>query len=293
MTDKFTLFIMGRHGLAVLHILLKKIPDIVQLVVSERNNEVLNDYYDEIKSLCETYNIEFINRKCFCETNSSYAIAVSWRWMIQLPASKLIVLHDSLLPRLRGFNPLVTALINGDEEIGVTALYADVEYDKGSIIAQEKINISYPMDISEAIKKLSPLYEKIVLFLAAKILNKEPITGIAQNEKYATYSLWRDEEDYRIDWSLSAFAIQRFICAVGSPYKGAFTIADRKRYRILKSSLVDDIIIENRTAGKIIFIDNGSPVIVCGKGLLLINEIVEDCSGFSALPWKKMRSRFS
>ena len=56
--------------------------------------------------------------------------------------SKLIVFHDSVLPKLRGFNPLVTSLINGYEEIGVTVLYGTEDFDRGEIILQKKVNIT-------------------------------------------------------------------------------------------------------------------------------------------------------
>jgi methionyl-tRNA formyltransferase len=44
-----------------------------------------------------------------------------------------------------------------------------------------------------------------------------------QADDFATYSIWRDEADYEIDWSSDAQAIQRFINAVGYPYAGART----------------------------------------------------------------------
>ena len=44
-----------------------------------------------------------------------------------------------------------------------------------------------------------------------------------QNEKEASYSLWRDEEDYFINWSLGAKTIERTINATGFPYSGART----------------------------------------------------------------------
>ena len=40
---------------------------------------------------------------------------------IQRTRPTLLIFHDSLLPKLRGFNPTVTALIAGEIEIGVTA----------------------------------------------------------------------------------------------------------------------------------------------------------------------------
>lgn len=293
MNNGITLFIMGQQGLAVLKALLDKIQNSVQLVVSAHNAAVLNDYYEEIKLLCDNYNIEFVDRKDFTGTDSSYAVAVSWRWILDLNSTKLIVMHDSLLPRLRGFNPLVTALINGDKEIGVTALFADNEYDKGNIIYQKKIEITYPIFIKDAIDKLSALYQKIIVKIVRSLLDGDSITGIIQNEALATYSLWRNENDYHIDWSFSSSRLQRFIYAVGDPYKGAYTIANGTRYRILDALPIEDKIIENRVTGKVISINNGCPVVVCGQGLLKIIKMIDDFTGVSVMPWIKMRTKFS
>ena len=74
-------------------------------------------------------------------------MAVSWRWMIKHPKNKLIVFHDSILPKYRGFAPLVNMLINGEKEIGVSAIFGADEYD--SEIISEKTTISYPIKIQK------------------------------------------------------------------------------------------------------------------------------------------------
>ena len=40
-------------------------------------------------------------------------------------SENLIVFHDSLLPKYRGFAPLVSQLINGEEYLGVTAIFTN------------------------------------------------------------------------------------------------------------------------------------------------------------------------
>ena len=86
-----------------------------------------------------------------------YQLAIGWRWLIS-GTENLIVLHDSLLPKYRGFAPLVNSLINGEQEIGVTAIWAGPEFDAGEIIFQEKAGICYPIKIQEAIEIVSGLY---------------------------------------------------------------------------------------------------------------------------------------
>ena len=141
--------------------------------------------------------------------------------MIDMPSVQLIVFHDSLLPRYRGFNPLVSCLINGERHIGVTALLASSEYDRGNIISRSYTEINYPIKIQNAIELILRNYRELALTVSEMIERREVITGQPQNEQEASFSLWRDEEDYRIDWSQPAEDIKRFIDAVGYPYKGA------------------------------------------------------------------------
>ena len=97
-------------------------------------------------------------------------IVAGWRWL--LPSTeKLIVLHDSLLPRYRGFNPLVSQLIDKEERLGVTAFFASDRYDCGDIINQPSIKVSYPLKINEAIERVCNCYQ--VSIRDSRFLSKE------------------------------------------------------------------------------------------------------------------------
>ena len=50
--------------------------------------------------------------------------------------------------------------------------------------------------------------------------------------------------------------------------------------------------IENREPGKVIFIENSNPVVVCGHGLLRITELLDDETGYPLLPLSSFRTRF-
>lgn len=290
--NKITIFAMTEKGYRVLQKLLTKFKHNIEIVIGSRDSQLQEDFYSEIKCLCEDNYIHFVDRKDFGEITTQYAIAVSWRWIINTDNSNLIVFHDSLLPRYRGFNPLVSALINGDSQVGVTALFATSEYDKGDIIAQSLSQIEYPIKIHDAIKKIIENYAEISLYVVETIVNNNKFSIIVQNEYQATYSLWRDEEDYRINWNQSSIELKRFIDAVGYPYKGAATTLNGDLVRILEAEIVKDVVIENRTPGKVIFIENSQPIVVCGQGLLKIQKLMDDKENKSLIPLSKFRSRF-
>ena len=283
---------MSCKGLKVLEALGKDYLKLIDFVVTARDDDVQADYYDEIFLTCNQLNIRCYDRKDVYHVTSRYAVAVSWRWLINLSDTQLIVLHDSLLPKYRGFNPLVSCLINGEKKIGVTALFAADDYDTGDIIAQSLREISYPIKIERAIELIQDNYSELASEIAGTIANGLKLTGSKQDESEASYSLWRDEEDYRIDWNKPAENIRRFIDAVGFPYKGASTIVNDKPARVIEAEEVEDVKIENRIHGKVIFVKDGFPVVVCGEGLLKITALVDDETKESLLPLKKFRVRF-
>ena len=290
---KVTLFLMTFKGYRVLEeICNDKLHRHIDKVVVGKDRNIENDYSHEISELCVKNKLNYCYRSDLKEINTKYSIAVSWRWMIDCNITKLIVIHDSVLPKYRGYAPLVNSLINGERTIGVTALFATEEYDKGDIIAQSVQKIKYPVKISEAIDRIIINYTEVVLKVMRMISEGKEIGTYSQNESDATYSLWRDEEDYQIDWSLSSEEIVRFIDAVGSPYMGASSVLGSRKVRIYEAEQFEDKKIENRTAGKIIFISGDCPVIVCGKGLIRITKMSYDDTKENSLPLKFFRARF-
>jgi methionyl-tRNA formyltransferase len=287
------LFLMNQKGLAVLQALLNDFGSSrVEMVVTAKDESVESDFCREIQELCQQSGIAVYDRKSYPTVSSTYSFSIGWRWLLR-DLRKLIIFHDSLLPRYRGFNPLVSYLLNKENEVGVTALFAQEHFDTGDIISQESTRISHPMRIQKAIELIAPLYCQLAVSLMKRIVEGAELNSTPQNSALATYSLWRDEQDYSIDWKRDAEYIQRFIYAVGNPYKGAATQINGTAARVHDADILDDLIFENRVPGKVFRIDQGCPIVVCGKGLLKITVISSDESGESLLPMQRIRTRFA
>jgi methionyl-tRNA formyltransferase len=292
-SNKISLFLMTKKG----YFTLKSIigdgkAHLVDLVIIGKDANVECDYSDDILQLCSDHNIRYAYRKDSYKIVTKFTLAVSWKWIIE-GVENLIVIHDSLLPKYRGFAPLVSALKNGDDTVGVTAIFAEKSYDTGDIIHRLKINVDYPVTINEMIDKISELYGEISIWLIGQIGKGGQLPRNKQDEKLATYSLWLDEDDYLIDWKKSSDEILRFINSTGSPYKNASSYIGSKKIRIKCAEIFPDVVIENRTAGKVIFKDGGYPVVVCGKGLLKLTGVADDETGERLLPVKELRIRFT
>lgn len=289
---KVTLYLMNSKGLCVLNNLVENsYSDMIDKVVIAHDKNMLNDYYNDMYQAAKKASIPVFDKKDNEPIESEYCLTIAWRWMLNVPdGCQLLVTHDSLLPKYRGFAPLVNMLINHEREIGVSAIFASDECDQGPIIAQRRCPVTYPIKIQDAIELVQPLYGDIVCDIFKNIRENDSIKSTVQDESQATYSMWRDEDDYHIDWNQSAEYIQQFIYSVGYPYKGAYSMMDGTIIRILDCEIYKDVVIENRTPGKLLFMVDGKPVIACSTGMLKLTEIVNE-DGENLLPLKKFRIR--
>ena len=245
----------------------------IAFVSSYRVKGTLDDSFGRIKSLCVEERYRFIERRRLDANilrNADLIFTVGWQYILDNPDDRFIIFHDSLLPKLRGFCPTVTALIKGDKKIGVTAIKADKCIDRGPICGQVGINIKYPIKIKDAYILLSKCYVKVAFNIIERLKMKKALILKRQNEAAATCSLWRDELDYYVNWDWDAEKIKRFIDAVGWPYQGARTFYQGKEIVIDDAEVVEDYKIENRDSGKIWSLGKNGLDVVCGKGMIRI-----------------------
>ena len=292
---KILIFSLGEKGFNVVKALSSYGNQVTLACVIGEDKNVLDDYSMRLIQWCQANKIDyyFHNKSNIPTDGYDLYMAAGWRWMIRdVAKEKLVIFHDSLLPRYRGFSPLVNALINREKTIGVTALLGSEDYDRGDIIIQHCIDVEYPTNIKYEIKRISQIYATMAIELVSKWISNTINSEIfPQDESNASYSLWRDKHDYRINWSDTAENISHFISCLGTPYLSASTTLNDKLVRIYKASHLGDINIENRTPGKVIFEEHGLPIVVCGSGLLLIEDIRDDENN-TLLPLTKFRSRF-
>ena len=99
----------------------------------------------------------------------------------------ILNVHPSLLPKYRGTTPIETALLNGDDETGVSIMRLAKEMDAGNILAQEKVQITAETTKQSLYEELSALGAKLLLNVMPGTLAKNaPET--AQNDAEATFT---------------------------------------------------------------------------------------------------------
>ena len=185
-----------------------------------------------------------------------------------------------------------SALIEGDEYIGASLILASQDLDEGPIIDQCRYAITGPIRAANALSTICDGVFGLVSNLCTSLRNGG-VTARPQDNSKATYSLWRDEFDYYLDWRQDAERIYRHILAVGPPYEGARTHLLNELVFVHDAEVVrPDLDIANRDPGKIFNIHNGLPLVVCGSGLLRLTDI-RSASGSTPLVLTKIKQRFA
>ena len=279
-SGRITVCTAGLKGAIFLEGLLKREVR-VGLIVTYPQADDRAGSFERVRDVAARQSIEILETRHPVLQPGDLIFLVGWQYLLAAVTPTTIVFHDSILPRYRGFAPTVTALINGDREIGATALTPTNSVDAGPIIAQRAIPVSYPVKISTALE----LQAGLMIDIAASIVEQwrqAKLSSTPQLERGATYSIWRDDADYEIDWNKDAEEIERFVNAVGNPYAGArTTVGGTETIRISDVTSIPDLNFEIRDTGKIWSLENGRATVICGTGMLRIERCCrEDGSVF-------------
>jgi len=219
-----------------------------------------------------------------------FVMSIGWQYLIE-GASGLVVLHDSLLPRFRGFAPTVTALLCGETRLGVTAIRAVSEVDAGPILSQHAVEIAPPISIQHAFERLAECYVSCITDVL-EMRDSGRSVERSQNHSAASYSIWRDDLDFFVDWRQSADNIHSHILAVGYPYQGAMSRLDAIEVRIDTAEVIRDVGFEIRQPGKIWKLNSSTSAdVVCGEGMLRVE--VSDPLNRDRPLLNRLRVRFS
>lgn len=249
------------------------------------------DFEAEILALLTRENVKVIEPDhLFSEARD--VVAVGWRRLIDLDSlsGDLFVAHDSLLPRLRGWNPLVSALELGLTESGFTLFRASGNVDDGPIVLQRKVSLARGIKVEDAITFTGEsLVSMLRDFYASDSLDDNVV---GNGHGVASLSVWRDDDDYKIDWSKDADSVCRFVASRGWPYLGAVTYSKSEKIRVLDCS--ESFAYpgpEIPGPGKVIGFESGAPIVLCGAGMLKLTGLADD--NYVPVTVNNLRTRFS
>jgi methionyl-tRNA formyltransferase len=121
--------------------------------------------------------------------------------------------HFSLLPELRGADPITFSILRGDKKTGVSLMLVDKGMDTGKILSQKTVHLPQDITTPELTEKLIAisndlLNEIIPQYLAGTITPRQQ-----PHPDRATYSRKLTKADGVLDWQKSAQELEQQIRA--------------------------------------------------------------------------------
>ncbi len=142
-------------------------------------------------------------------------------------------LHASLLPQYRGAAPINWAIINGEEETGVTTFFIRHEIDTGNIIFQEREPI-YPDDDAGKLHDRLMIRGADLVLKTVRAIERDEYTLTPQNTSGTLKpapKIFRD--DCRINWDRPSEQVRNFVRGL-SPFPAAWMKLDGKVVKIYR-----------------------------------------------------------
>ena len=196
-------------------------------------------------------------------------------YIINYPEYGCVNAHASILPKYRGASPIQRAIMNGERESGVTAMYMDEGLDTGDIILCEKITIDDEDNFETVHDKLANAGAKAILETVAMTkLGNVPRTK--QNDAGSTYAAKIERADRIIDFSDTAEAVHNKIRAL-SPYPRAFAyLPDGKTVQITASKVCGG---KDCEYGTVFAEEKDGFAVKCKDGGILVTEVIPEGKG--------------
>ncbi len=157
------------------------------------------------------------------------------RALLDLPPRGIINVHASLLPAYRGAAPIHWAIINGEQQTGVTIMFIEQGLDCGDMILKEAVEIGADENTGALHDRLAELGGKLLLS-ALELFAQGPVTGEKQDESCTSYAPMLTKEDEHLCWAQPALQLHNRIRGM-NPFPGVFAMYHGKRLKIKAACL--------------------------------------------------------
>lgn len=191
--------------------------------------------------------------------------------LLDMPRYGAVNIHASLLPKYRGGAPVHYAILNGDDESGISYMEMVQKMDAGAILAQYPLTIEKDETTGQLFEALSHLAQETVTDTLLAYVKGE-LAPQNQEEERVSFSPNIPKEMENVDFSADADAIERKIRAF-NPHPGAYILHQGQRLKLWRASLEgpdanpDDV--KSGQAGTIVVCDKANLGILCGDGQVL------------------------
>ncbi len=188
--------------------------------------------------------------------------------ILSLPPRGCVNIHGSLLPAYRGAAPVQWAVLNGDEETGVTSMYMAKELDSGDIIDSIRTQIGPDENAEELFSRLSQLGAELLSRTMASVRD-----GTArpkkQNEALVTYAPPLTRGMAELNFEETVQTVYNKIRGL-RPWPVAKASINGKTFKVFGARALPPVSAE---PGTVLGSDGEGIYIACAGGVILITEL--------------------
>lgn len=189
--------------------------------------------------------------------------------VLDLPKHGCINIHASLLPKYRGAAPINWAIINGEEETGISIMKMDEGLDTGPILKQGSIPIGEEDDSITIHDKLSKLGGKLIVE-TLKEVEKGLVKEIPQDDNLSSYASMLNKKTGLIDWNDKGRNIVNLIRGL-KPWPSAYTSYKGENFKIHKAKQIPKF--SNEENGVIVKVNEEGVFINCDDSCIVVEEL--------------------
>ncbi|MCH4034422.1 MAG: methionyl-tRNA formyltransferase [Lachnospiraceae bacterium] len=190
--------------------------------------------------------------------------------ILDLPRYGCLNIHGSLLPRWRGAAPIQWAVIEGDEETGITIMQMDKGLDTGDILLQERTKIGTKETAEHLYERLAAMGGPLLLKALDEIENGT-ITRTKQDDARSCYAKMLNKRQGEISWTMPAARIERLVRGLNS-WPSAYTYYRGKILKIWDADAEPQKKME-AAPGTILSAAKDAIRVQTGDGVLVLREV--------------------
>ena len=197
-------------------------------------------------------------------------------YVINYPKYGCINAHASLLPKYRGAAPIQRAIMDGERETGVTAMFMDEGLDTGDIVFQDIVSIGEDDNFETVHDKLAEAGARTIL-KTVECAKREPLPREKQDDSLSTYAAKIEKEDRIIDFTKSAKSVHDKIRGL-SPFPRAFCRLPDGRILQITASKTTQFDVPGK-CGEVVKVDADGFFVKCSDGCVAVTEVIPEGKG--------------
>lgn len=188
--------------------------------------------------------------------------------VLDVPTYGCINIHASDLPKYRGSAPYQWAVLNGEKETGVTAMYLVREMDAGDIIEITRTPIGENETAGQLLDRLAVLGADLLSKTLNRFRTEGKLPGTAQEESMVSFAPMLEKSMCPIDWEKSAQQVHDQVRGL-HPWPVATMVLQGKTFKVHETRIVEG----SGAPGEILGLTKTGLRIACGEGAVEITAL--------------------